>query len=316
MDHATVQDLAAAEADPHLTVLTRPTLNTDQLAFNYMIEEFQDVRVREAVAHAINRQALVEEPQRSTRDVARNPLPSLMWGHHDEARDWTYDPGLSRQLLSDAGFPDGLSEVTIAEDILDVEDEAIFDAGDKITLTLHYPPVAGLDYPSYRGIGESIAADLAQVGISVTLESARDWPTYRSLQNEGMLLGLYLHSWGNGALGSGGENGDPDSYYSFSFGFESEDREESPDAWEKAPRASEGWWADTEIARLCYEASINPDRAEREGLYAQIEQLIRDNTYRVWLTHGNVPLVFSNRVSGFVPQPVGADYYEWVTFQD
>jgi peptide/nickel transport system substrate-binding protein len=316
MDHLTVQDLAAAEADPNLTVLTRSTLNTGQLAFNYMIEEFRDVRVREAVAHAINRQALVEGPQRGAGDVARNPLPSVMWGHHDEARDWTYDPGLSRQLLSDAGFPDGLGEVTIAEDILDEEEEAIFDAGDKITLTLHYAPVARSDYVSPKDISESIAADLAQVGISVTLEPARDWPTYQALKNEGLLLGMYLRSWGNGTLGSGGENGDPDSYYNTSFGLESEDREGSSDTWEKAPRASEGWWADTEIARLCYEASVNPDRAARETLYVQIEQLLRNNTYRIWLTHGNAPLVFSNRVSGFVPQPVGADYYEWVTVQD
>jgi peptide/nickel transport system substrate-binding protein len=316
MDHATAQDLAAAEADPNLTVLVRPTLNTDQLAFNYMIEEFRDVRVREAVAHAINRQALVEGPQGETSEVARNPLPSVMWGHHDEARDWTYDPGLSRQLLSDAGFPNGLSEVTIAEDILDEEDEAIFSAGDKITPTLHYAPVARSDYLSYKDISESIAADLAHVGISVTLESARDWPTYQTLLDEGLLLGLYMHSWGSGALGFGGGNGDPDSYYNTSFGFESEDKEGPPDTWEKAPRASEGWWADTEIARLCYEASIDPSPAEREALYAQIEQLLRDNTYRIWIAHGNVPLVFSNRVSGYVPQPVGADYYEWVTVQD
>ena len=52
LEQAVVEDLAAAEADPDLYVLTRPALNTGYLAYNFNIEEFHDIRVREAVAHA------------------------------------------------------------------------------------------------------------------------------------------------------------------------------------------------------------------------------------------------------------------------
>ncbi len=74
--------------------------------------------MREAVAHAINRQGLVEAFYGPYGEPASNFLPPLVWGHNDAVEDWAYDPDLSKQLLADAGFPDGLSEVTIAEDVV------------------------------------------------------------------------------------------------------------------------------------------------------------------------------------------------------
>ncbi|HOD05883.1 MAG TPA: ABC transporter substrate-binding protein [Anaerolineaceae bacterium] len=53
MEQAVVEDLTAAANDPNLYIMTRPALNTSYLAFNFKIKEFQDVRVREAVAHAM-----------------------------------------------------------------------------------------------------------------------------------------------------------------------------------------------------------------------------------------------------------------------
>ncbi len=53
LETATVEDLASAASDPDLQVLTRPALNTGYLAFNYKIKEFQDIKVREAIAHTV-----------------------------------------------------------------------------------------------------------------------------------------------------------------------------------------------------------------------------------------------------------------------
>jgi peptide/nickel transport system substrate-binding protein len=113
LEQAVVEDLATAEAADDLYVLTRPALNTGYLAFSYRIVEFQDVRVREALAHAINRQGLIENFYGAYGEAASNFLPPLIWGHNSAIEDWTYDPELSKQLLAEAGFPDGLSEVTI-----------------------------------------------------------------------------------------------------------------------------------------------------------------------------------------------------------
>lgn len=175
---------------------------------------------------------------------------------------------------------------------------------EKIPLKLFYMPVTRFYYPSPQEIGEAMAADLARAGINVQLELAGDWPTYLGLRREGKLDGLYMLGWG-------GDNGDPDNFLNYFFGFASEDRVgDDPAQWEKSPEAREGWWANTEVSYKLYQASIIPDQAQREEIYKEVEQILHDNIARLWVAHNNTPLIFSQDVSGYVPQPVGADYYE------
>ncbi len=297
LEQAVVEDLDAAEEDPDLYVDTRPALNTGYLAFPFQTEEFQDIKVREALVHAINREGLVENFYGKYGEVASNFLPPLIWGHNDEIEDWEYDPELSKQLLADAGYPDGLSEVTIAFDIEDAEGNVVYEAGQKLPLTLYYMPVTRFYYPSPKEIGEGMAADLARAGFDTTLELAGDWPTYLGLRREGLLPGLYMLGWG-------GDNGDPDNFHNYFFGgLSSADETKEPD-----PR--EGWYANQEVATLLYKAAVNPNQAEREEMYMQVEQLLHDDVARLWIAHNNTPLIFSSKISGYVPQPVGADYYE------
>jgi peptide/nickel transport system substrate-binding protein len=303
LEQATAEDVAAADADPDLYVQARPALNTGYLAFNYRIEEFNDIRVREAVAHAINRQGLVENFYGPYGEVASNFLPPLIWGHNEDIETWEYDPELSQQLLADAGFPDGLSEVTIAEDIEDAEGNVVYAAGDTIPLRLYYMPVTRFYYPSPQEIGEAMAADLARVGINVQLELAGDWPTYLGLRREGLLVGLYQLGWG-------GDNGDPDNFHNYFWGgLSSADQEKEPD-----PR--EGFYANQEVASMLYEAATNPNQAEREEIYKEVEVLLHDDIARLWIVHNNTPLLFSQKVTGYVPQPVGADYYEFTQIEE
>jgi peptide/nickel transport system substrate-binding protein len=297
LEQAVVEDLGAAEADPDLYVLTRPAMNTGYLAFPYQTEEFQDIRVREAVAHAINREGLVENFYGAYGQVAKNFLPPLIWGYNDAIEDWAYDPDLSKELLAEAGFPDGLSEVTIAFDLEDAEGNVAYSAGEKLPLTLLYMPVTRFYYPSPKEIGEAMAADLARAGFNVTLELAGDWATYLGLRRNGLLVGLYQLGWGS-------DNGDPDNFHNYFFGgLSSADETKEPDG-------REGWYANQEVASLLYEAAIKPNQAERQALYEQVEQLLHDDVARLWIANNNTPLIFSTAVSGYIPQPVGADYYE------
>jgi ABC-type transport system substrate-binding protein len=56
-------------------------------------------------------------------------------------------------------------------------------------------------------------------------------------------------------------------------------------------------------------------RDKREALYKQAEQLLHDDVARVWIGHSATPLIFSKKISGYVPQPVGADYFEYVVIE-
>ncbi len=302
LEQATAEDVAAANADPDLYVLARPAVNTGYLAFNYRIQEFQDLNFRKAVVHAINRQGLVDAFYGPYGEVATNFLPPLIWGHNDAIPGWEYDPDMARQYLADAGFPDGISEVTIADDIPEAEGNPGYTAGTKIPLKLYYMPVTRFYYPSPKEIGEAMAADLARVGINVQLELAGDWATYLVLRRNGLLTGLYQLGWGS-------DNGDPDNFLNYFFGGLASADEV------KEPEKREGFYANQEVASLLYQGAVNPNQAERQAIYEQVEQLLFDDVARLWVVHNNTPLLFSNKVSGYVPQPVGADYYEFTVLE-
>ena len=70
-----------------------------------------------------------------------------MWGFNDAIEDLAYDPELSKQLLAEAGFPDGLSEVTIAEDIMDAMAMWSSQLATSCPLRLYYMPVDPLLLP-------------------------------------------------------------------------------------------------------------------------------------------------------------------------
>src|SRR3990170_3768957 len=293
LEQAVVEDLTAAESDPDLTIVTRPALNTSYLAFNYKIVEFQDIRVREAVAHALDKEGLIENFFGKYGTLAKTFIPPLMWGYNDSIEDWTYDPELSKQLLTDAGFPDGLSEVTIAEDIADAEGNVVFKAGEKLPLRLYYMPVTRFYFPAAKEIGEAVAANLTNAGFNVELYLEGDWPTYLGSRREGRLVGLYLLGWG-------GDNCDPDNFICYFFCTGTE------------PIMREGWYQNPPLVDLQKKAQTTPGQELREPMYKEAEQMLHENVARLWLGHNNTPLIFSTKVSGYIAQPVGADYYEFV----
>ncbi|HLU81841.1 MAG TPA: ABC transporter substrate-binding protein, partial [Trueperaceae bacterium] len=85
---------------------------TDELAvfywaLNQRVEEFKDVRVRRAIAMAIDRQAIIDGPYNGTDKLANAPIPPGLAGYDDTIEGIPYDPEGARALLAEAGYPDG-----------------------------------------------------------------------------------------------------------------------------------------------------------------------------------------------------------------
>lgn len=93
--------------DPDLVLETRPGLNTAYLALNNERPPFDDVRVRRAVAHAIDKEAIRRSAYDGEGEIATTLVPRSMWGHNANVRDYPYDPGRARELLKEAGLPKG-----------------------------------------------------------------------------------------------------------------------------------------------------------------------------------------------------------------
>jgi peptide/nickel transport system substrate-binding protein len=284
MEQAGIEDIKAAEEDPNMYV-EATGLNTGYLAPNYHIEELRDPLVREAIYHAIDREAIRQAFYGDYGQVASTFLHPSMWGR-PEIEDWEYDPELSKELLAEAGYPDGLKEVTN------------MDTGEVGPLKLYYMPVTRFYYPSPKEIAEAMAADLAKVGIETELYLEGDWPTYLDANTNGTLYGLYMLGWG-------GDNGDPDNFLNFHFGKVGQEGGD-PEA---------GWYYNPELDELLDEAAVTVDQEERAEMYKEAERMLHEDRTWLWVMHNNTPRLFSSEVSGFVVQPVGADKYEGVVLE-
>lgn len=86
------------------------TLAHYAIAFDRSTEPFDDVRVRQAINYAVDRQALVQGVLFGRGEPTVQPFPEGHWAHNpDVAGRYPHDPERARQLLAEAGYGDGLS---------------------------------------------------------------------------------------------------------------------------------------------------------------------------------------------------------------
>ena len=91
---------------PDVTIVRYQELNLSFFGLSTGTPPLEDVRLRQAIAHAINRQALVANAP-ATRRLATGILPPGLQGYSPQPKALAYDPALARKILADAGFPDG-----------------------------------------------------------------------------------------------------------------------------------------------------------------------------------------------------------------
>ncbi len=136
--------LAGFETDDRFEVLTGQTYGEIVLSLNGRRAPFDDIRVRQAVTHAINRQDIVDLAYSGYGTVIGTFSTPLDPWYKDLTGVYPFDPDKARELLADAGVTD-------------------------VTLEMVLPPI------SYAArSGEIIASQLADVGINVEITNV-EW---------------------------------------------------------------------------------------------------------------------------------------------
>jgi peptide/nickel transport system substrate-binding protein len=92
--------------DPNLEVLHAPGTILQYLAFNLRDPILSKVRVRQALAYAIDRRPLLEYLQRGLARPANSILPPESWAYEGDVPEYKHDPERARQLLEQAGYPE------------------------------------------------------------------------------------------------------------------------------------------------------------------------------------------------------------------
>jgi ABC-type transport system substrate-binding protein len=183
-------DIPMARKDPKLQVINQPGMNIGYLGFNHKKDLWgKNLNLRKAIAHAINRKAIVDNIYQGMGDVAKNGIPPTMWGYNNDVPGYQYNVELAKKYLADAGYPEGkgLPEIT-----------------------LWSMPVARPYNPEGLKVGVAMIGDLGKIGISARIVSY-DWGTYLKRQREQPQdMDLFQLGWT-------GDNGDPDNFLAVLF---------------------------------------------------------------------------------------------------
>jgi peptide/nickel transport system substrate-binding protein len=86
-----------------LLVLDAPGTTYQYVAFNLRDPTFHDVRVRQAFAHAIDRDKIIQYLMRNQARLATGVIPIGNWSYTSDVTTYGYDPARARQLLGEAG---------------------------------------------------------------------------------------------------------------------------------------------------------------------------------------------------------------------
>ncbi|AFK18330.2 ABC transporter substrate-binding protein [Haloferax mediterranei ATCC 33500] len=262
-------------------------INIGYMAFNMAsVEEFRDKRVRQAISHAINTEAIVNEIYSGFATQASQPLPPNVLGHNDDLDPYPYDTDKAQSLLEEAGYGDGFS----------------------FELATFQNP-RGYN-PSPIQTAETVASNLGEIGIDVEInqQSFSPFLEYTAQgRHDACFLGWYT------------DNADPDNFMYVLLHPQVEEGEltEGQD-WvsfdaEGYNTSNRSGWANSEYMDLIEQGQSTYDEAERESLYNQANQIAHDEAPWVYLDYADELRGVSKRVSGFKIAAISGPYLNLVS---
>jgi len=171
IDNPAPEDFEAISSDSSLALYDRPPLNIFYIGFNVDMEPFNDEKVRQAFAYAIDRQRIVDQyyPGGSLVADVFAP-PALKPGYSDKDPWYEYSQEQAKALLADAGYADGLD------------------------VKLSYRNVVRGYLPSPDKVAQELQAQLAEIGVTVKLNEMES-ATFIDATSAGQEA-FYLLGWG------------------------------------------------------------------------------------------------------------------------
>jgi peptide/nickel transport system substrate-binding protein len=142
------QDIKPIEGRPRIGLVPITIGRWFSLQWHWNTAPFNNAKLRHAIAHAIDRQRLVQIVTDGRGTVSDGPTPQGLWWYDASIKSDPYDPKKARDLLSEAGYPEGLDVV------------------------LSTPQIA-----VFNQINQLVQEQLAAVGVRATLQPASqsDW---------------------------------------------------------------------------------------------------------------------------------------------
>lgn len=253
-------------------VLTTPGVAYNYVAFNLRDPILADVRVRQAIGHAIDRERLIAHKFRGVASLSTGLLAPGHWAYADDVARREHDPARARALLDAAGHP------------------LPPDGGPRFTLSFK----TSTD-KFRRNLVRLMADDLAAVGIAVDVQGF-ELGTLLADAKSGNFQ-LYTLQWP-----------DPSEphFYNWLFHAERIPTPARPDAG-----GNRGAYANAEVDRLIDAGRITTERAARAEIYRQIQRILAEELPYLSLWHEDVVALVRRDLVGYQPLPNASLFMLW-----
>lgn len=174
MDNPAPGDFEVIGADPNFTLYPRPGTNVFYLGMNNTIAPFTDVRVRQAVSMAIDKQRIVDNFYPPGSIAATQFVPPVIFGNTPEVEPLAFDRDAARALLEEAAADNGWTL--------------------PLEVTLNYRDVVRGYLPQPGIVGQDLQAQLAEIGINITIE-VMESGAFLDAVAAGQ-VGIFMLGWG------------------------------------------------------------------------------------------------------------------------
>lgn len=101
------EDVAPGDVQPltdkHFQMITRPAFTVAYIGLNQRKPPLDNLKIRQAIAYALNRKALVKAKYAAGSEVAKEFLPRRLFGYTDDVPSYDYNPEKAKQLIKESG---------------------------------------------------------------------------------------------------------------------------------------------------------------------------------------------------------------------
>ncbi len=152
VDPSQVESMTGAS---NIVLREEPQVNYYFLAVNHTVPRLQDPRVRQALSHVLDKDAIVESVLAGAGQVATGPIHPFLGNYYNpDVATYAYDPDTAAQLLTDAGWTKGDDGILVNA------------AGERFTLLINGPK----GYPVLEQVLVYAQQEFQNLGIEVTLD--------------------------------------------------------------------------------------------------------------------------------------------------
>ncbi len=241
------------------------------LGFNLQNPLFQDVRVRQAISYAINKQELIDIVLLGLGQIATGPYKPGTWAYNERVRQYPYNPAKARALLAQAGWNDSNGDGVL----------------DRAGRPFQFTILTNIGNAQRAKCAEIIQYRLQQIGITVKIRII-EWASFinqfiNQRRFDAVILGWTIAQ-------------DPDLYDIW---------HSSKTKPEELNFVS---YQNQEVDTLLEKGRHTFNVDERKKCYFRIQEILAEEQPYTFLFIPDALPIISSRFQGIEPAPIGIDY--------